>query len=247
MTKSKGKTTETKEALRAFLSYSTKDNALAVRLKRELRYLAGLEVFLAPKDLKPSREQWRNRIIKSVKECDPFLALLTNRYRKSDWTDQESGMAMASGKLIIPLIVGESKVYGFLESYQYQNFKVGPKSFRKSCSYILKAIKMDKRLRDKVRWSFIQSLNTSRTFQESKDRSELLEVLGPYSPEQINSLFHVYLTNKSIYHGYTAAPIVVDLLARNRKVLQSALIRRAKRLPQSLRSEHFIGIERILK
>jgi hypothetical protein len=234
-----------RKKLQAFLSYSTKDRALAGRLKRELGYLAGLKVFLAPRDLKPSREHWRNRIIRSVKECDPFLALLTNHYRKSEWTDQESGMAMASGKLIIPLRVGTSRPYGFLESYQYQEFKASPTSFRKSCSNILKAVKLDKKLRNGVQQSFIQCLNASGSFKESEDRSELLDVLGPYSTEQINGLFEGYLRNHNIHHGFAIWRKVIELLIQNKKTLRANLIRQAKKIPQSQISQ-YLGLDELL-
>jgi len=67
MGKNRNKAVELTERLQAFLSYSTKDKILAGRLKKELAYLSGIELFLAPKDLEPSREQWRNRIIQSIR------------------------------------------------------------------------------------------------------------------------------------------------------------------------------------
>jgi hypothetical protein len=57
MGQNRNKDAKLTKGLQAFLSYSTKDKILADRLKKELAYLSGIELFLAPKDLEPSREQ----------------------------------------------------------------------------------------------------------------------------------------------------------------------------------------------
>jgi hypothetical protein len=235
----KGKAAKLTERLQAFLSYSTKDKVLAGRLKKEFAHLGGIELFLAPKDLEPSREQWRNRIIQSIRRCDVFLPLLTKHFKESEWTDQETGMAIALRKVIVPLKVGYPRTYGFLESYTYKKVKVSPVLLRKSCAEILMAIRKDKKLGERVQWSFIDCFNSSPQFAHANERSEMLEILGPYNPKQINSLLQGYLGSVEIHHGFTASRKVIDLLIRNKKALSAALIRQARNVPKSQRDEYF--------
>jgi hypothetical protein len=230
--------------LEAFLSYASKDRALAKRLKKQLEHLSGIGVFVAPEDIRPSRIEWRKRIVKRVKECDIFLALLTRYYRRSEWTDQETGMAIAQSKLIIPLKVGKSKPHGFLESYQW--LTLSPRFLGKGCSDILTIIKDDSRLKDRIKWSFITCFRESRNFDEANDRSELLETLGPYDGEQVNYLFSAYLEKPDIHHGYSASRILVDLLIRDRKLVKSAMIRKAREVSKSTRRSDFLHLDRLL-
>jgi hypothetical protein len=232
--------------LQAFLSYSTRDRGLAKRLKNQLERLGGIRVFVAPSDIKPNREGWRKTIIKKVRECDVFLALLTKHFRKSEWTDQETGIAVAYGKLIISLRVGKITArgvkpnginpHGFLESYQTQN--IGSRLLGKYCPEILTAIRDDRKLRSGLQSSFINAFNMSNSYPDANDRSELLEMLGPYDAEKVNSLFLGYLRNTNIHHGFRASGRVIDLLIRNKKAIRPALMKQAHKVPESLRSEY---------
>lgn len=101
-----------------FLSYANEDKLLAGKIasllnKREI------DVFLAHEDIEVSKE-WRNEILKHLKNDNYLLALLTANYEKSIWTNQEAGYMMGKGGKTISLIVGETNIkkFGFLESFQ---------------------------------------------------------------------------------------------------------------------------------
>lgn len=100
---------------KAFLSYSTKDKTLAGSVKEEL-VQAGIDVFLAHEDIEPS-EEWIKIIQQNLDNCDAFLILLTDNFKSSSWTDQESGQAYLNDKLIIPIKVSLNP-YGFLGKIQ---------------------------------------------------------------------------------------------------------------------------------
>lgn len=88
-------------AVPAFLSYSHQDRQLAGLIKGTLNYY-GFDTFLAHEDLQPSVE-WQEIILINLKECLVFLPLLTDSFIKSDWTDQETGIAIALDKIIVPI------------------------------------------------------------------------------------------------------------------------------------------------
>ncbi|MFH2037311.1 MAG: toll/interleukin-1 receptor domain-containing protein [Candidatus Zixiibacteriota bacterium] len=98
-----------------FLSYNTKDKVLAGNIKTELVKL-GYDVFLAHEDINPS-DEWLDKILIELKERNIFIPIITPNFQTSKWTDQESGQAMAYGKLIIPLLTKKSP-HGFLSRIQ---------------------------------------------------------------------------------------------------------------------------------
>jgi len=97
--------------LKVFVSYSIKDRRLAKQIKKGL-LTYGMNVFLAHDDIEASA-QWANVILATLKESDVFLPLLTEAFSTSEWTDQETGVALAHRKLIIPLKVDRDP-YGFV-------------------------------------------------------------------------------------------------------------------------------------
>ena len=105
---------------RVFISYSSKDSDLAGEIKRQLEGL-GLETFLAHADIVLSQE-WRNEIKSALEHCDSFVALVTENFHTSDYTDQEAGLAMAWGKQICSIKCG-AKPYGFLLDKQYEELR----------------------------------------------------------------------------------------------------------------------------
>src|SRR5260370_26968458 len=106
---------------RVFLSYSTKDKRLASEVRGHLK-LRGYSIFLAHEDLEVSQE-WEKAIRKELRSCQVYMALLTEHFRLSEWTDQEAGYALSRSKrkegkgLILPVTVQPIRIpHGFLKS-----------------------------------------------------------------------------------------------------------------------------------
>ncbi len=129
------------EQVKVFLSYSVRNKKVANTIKTHLES-EGMEVFLAHEAIKVS-DRWRDRILQELKECDVFVAILTDKFRESSWCDQEGGFAMAYGKKIVSLMVGQHP-HGFLESYQAT--KLNKKNVSNACSVIIDAISSDAKL-----------------------------------------------------------------------------------------------------
>src|SRR3989344_2611626 len=97
--------------IRVFISYSTKDKHLAGNIKMGLERF-GADVFLAHEDINPSSE-WQDIILENLDSTDIFMPIITKNFPDSYWTDQESGIALAKGKLIVPISVDSNNPYGF--------------------------------------------------------------------------------------------------------------------------------------
>ena len=101
-----------------FFSYSHKDRVLAGKIATLLNE-KGIDVFLAHEDIEVS-ERWREEIFKHLESDNVLLALLTPKYEKSVWANQEAGIMHGKRGKVIPLIVGETNIkkFGFLEALQ---------------------------------------------------------------------------------------------------------------------------------
>lgn len=98
-----------------FVSHAMENLELAKEIKTMLESL-GLDVFIAHQDIKPF-EIWEDVIFKRIQASAIFVPLLTKDFQRSIWTDQETGIAVASGSVIIPVII-DVNPYGFIAKYQ---------------------------------------------------------------------------------------------------------------------------------
>ncbi len=104
-------------AIEVFLSYDHQDKLLVGELKKELER-AGFTAFLAHEDIAVSAE-WREEIRNHLDSCSGLIAVVTENFASSAWTNQEVGIAIGIDKPIVSLIFGASKILpGFLESLQ---------------------------------------------------------------------------------------------------------------------------------
>ena len=102
-----------------FLSHSFADKRLAGYIKTRM-HRADIDVFLAHDDIAPG-ENWSATLKDELKNRSIFIALITRNYHNADYTDQEFGMALAYGKLILPILI-DGKPRGFLNEIQHTKF-----------------------------------------------------------------------------------------------------------------------------
>jgi hypothetical protein len=104
--------------LKLFLSHLSVFKAPTGELQKALRKF-GISAFVAHVDIEPTRE-WQNEIEAGLNSMDALAAILMPGFKESDWTDQEIGVAVGRGVLVIPLIRGLNP-YGFISKYQGLN------------------------------------------------------------------------------------------------------------------------------
>ena len=215
------------DTLKAFMSYSTDDKQLAGRIKEQLATF-GIDVFLAHEDLTPSSE-WQAEIIRNVGACDVFISLHTGSFRLSDWTDQESGMAIMSGKIIMPIHVTRNP-HGFLGTYQAHPLDFSGNEISQSCKNLVLAMMRRTELRVKLQNSIIQKFIASENYLDSNRRIDLIEEFGPYESKQVNLIVQGSMENKQIYEATTARRKLKQLYLRYEKEIDDGLKRPFKKL-----------------
>jgi hypothetical protein len=110
-------TRETPSApLEIFISYSTKDKAIAAKVANSIR-LAGGEGFLAHETIEVSME-WRSEILRHLRACSVIFCLITKNFLDSEWTQQEAGFALAREMKVVSLLFNGISPPGFMEAFQ---------------------------------------------------------------------------------------------------------------------------------
>ncbi len=98
-----------------FLSHLSSFKGTVAKLQDALRKL-GISAFVAHVDIEPTRE-WQDEIEAGLLSMDALAAILMPGFKESDWTDQEIGVAVGRGVLVIPIIRGLNP-YGLISKYQ---------------------------------------------------------------------------------------------------------------------------------
>lgn len=103
------------EQFRLFISHIAKHKDRATRLKECLAPY-GIDAFVAHEDIQPTLE-WQVEIERALHAMDAFLAIHTDGFRESFWTQQEVGFAVGRGVKIISFQMGEDPT-GFISTKQ---------------------------------------------------------------------------------------------------------------------------------
>lgn len=100
---------------RLFISHISKDKDKATRLKDCLAPYA-ISGFVAHEDILPTLE-WQSEIERALYSMDAFIAIHTEGFSASFWTQQEVGFAVGRGAKIISFKMGEDPT-GFISKHQ---------------------------------------------------------------------------------------------------------------------------------
>lgn len=210
-------------SLRVFISYSTLDKDIAGGIKRGLSLL-GMDVFLAHEDIVPS-SQWTATIEENLDSTDIFLPLITKNFKQSDWTDQESGIAFAKRKVILPLSVEGNQPYGFLGRYQSAKINIEA-TYLIPCDAIIAALirEHSDRLGVAILRALIRAFIVSETYDQSGQLAKLLSMYGNLDEDDVRLIFAAALANNQIYQSRTARPHLEDMFKKFRGKLDVSMI-----------------------
>ena len=182
----------------------------------------GCDVFVAHEDINPSQD-WLEAIRKSLRECDAFIPLLTNSFASSDWTDQETGIATALDKTIVPIKIDHDP-YGFIGKIQALKWDVNDEedSFKK----LVKVLMAKKLLTVE---GLILRFSSTYSFSDATLNSELLlEADTDFTKEQINAIMQHALNNGQIWGSFKAVPRLVSLFSAYSNAIDPPLMRKWK-------------------
>lgn len=201
-----------KGAIRAFISHKAERKTLATEIKKHLNSY-GIACFVAHEDIEPMKE-WQSEMEQALFSMDIMVALLTEKFDKSDWTDQEIGVAVGRKVPIIPVRLGKDP-YGFIG--RYQAISGSDKSNAEISREIFTLLLKDKRLTNMVKDAYIIALAKSGSFSRSNSLAEFLPYIDELSPEQTVSIIKVFNSNTQVNQAFafnSDSPTIADHLKR---------------------------------
>ena len=104
-----------------FISYSTEDSDKIKPVLDLLSAIQGTKIFFAEKTINPG-DDISQTIINSIKNSDVFIVFYSESAIKSNYVQQEIGMAKTNDKIIIPILLDSNKPTGTLGGINYLNF-----------------------------------------------------------------------------------------------------------------------------
>lgn len=217
--------------VKIFISYSSKDKKTVGLLKKNLDGW-NFDCFLAHEDIEPLRE-WIEVIKEHLRNCDVFILFITNNFKESEWTDQETGWAIANNRFIIPLQV-DMPPYGFLNHIQglpikksmleSPNYLESEAYISNTCIKINELIEKEPKLKSKNDnfhiYNIIKMLSDSSTFRDANTVAQMLELYNNFTNEHVNLLYRVTKENNQIQGATKASKALKNIFNKNKESLK---------------------------
>ena len=187
--------------LRIFISHKSEDKNFATDLKTYF-YRYGIASFVAHEDIEPLKE-WQSEIEKALFSMHSLVALMTDKFSESNWTDQEIGAAVGRGVPIFPIHLGKDP-YGFISKYQ------AIQGVGKSASYITSEIfalllssdGVSDNLNNIAKDSYILAVSNSSSSDQANRLSKFLTCIDELSHRQAEDLVKAFNENSQVHGAF---------------------------------------------
>jgi len=157
---------------RLFLSHLSSFKKTTAALQSSLKRF-GITAFVAHVDIEPTKE-WQDEIEAGLFSMDALAAILMPGFRESNWTDQEVGVAVGRGVLIIPIIRGLNP-YGFIA--KYQGLKANGKNVSQVAQEIFDILLASPKTRSRMLTCLIDTTLQATSEKDAFDKLDRLEAV----------------------------------------------------------------------
>lgn len=195
--------------LRLFLSHVSEHKVAVSDLKRELRQF-GVSGFVAHEDIAPSLE-WQEEIEVALQSMDAMAALLTPRFHDSSWTDQEVGVAVGRGVLVIPVRL-PAVPYGFMAKIQALRGDLSRPA--PLASALVDVLLTRPRTAAGMREALVVALERSSSWASSKTSSTKIETAGRFTAAQLARIEAAITANDEVNGSFGVPERLRRVLAR---------------------------------
>lgn len=197
---------------RLFLSHLSSDKVRTAQLQQALsRYY--ISSFVAHVDIEPTRE-WQSEIELALNSCHALAALLVPGFHESKWTDQEIGIVMGRGKLILPIRLGIDP-YGFFGKYQgIQGYN---KPIDELAHDIFNVLNSNKSTQKYISEAIVNLFEDSSSFEEAKSSMALVEELEYLDEKIILRIGQAVSVNSQLRNSFVVPDRAKALIERFRR------------------------------
>ena len=195
-------------SVRIFISHVAKCRGLARKIQEGLTDF-GIASFVAHKDIEPAAD-WQSEIELALFSMDMLVALLTEGFSESKWTDQEVGVAIGREVPVVSVALGVDP-YGFIGKYQ----AILGKDIDQILNEILSILFKRDGVRDVANNAFVKNVANADSFDRANFLARYLPMLDQLSPDQEQALVNAFNTNSQVYDAFGFNPHIIDHLKRS--------------------------------
>lgn len=180
--------------LRAFISHRDTNKVYAHSMASILEGY-GVSSFVAHDAIEPDKE-WLLEILKALQTMDFMVALLSDDFYDSPWTNQEVGYALGKAVPVIVVKIGAIDPRGFMSPRQAiksspkQLFTTGPADF----DFMQRHFGNSGRIRS----ALLESFCDSGSFNDATQRFEVLSKLSSYTKANAERIIKAFEENTQI-------------------------------------------------
>lgn len=192
---------------RLFISHIAKFKKMASALQQALAEY-GISGFVAHEDIEPTKE-WQDEIELALNTMDAMTAMLHAGFKDSNWTDQEVGVAIGRGLVVVPLRL-EVDPYGFIAKFQAIRGK--EKTTAQIADELCRVLLANPKTRARMAAAVVTKFATSASFAEAKRNMTLVESCGTLTDAMKEQLKHAIENNSQVREAFGVRDRVRQLL-----------------------------------
>jgi len=169
----------------------------------------GISSFVAHKDIEPTKE-WQDEIEKALFSMDALAAILTPKFNESKWTDQEVGVAVGRGSLIIPIRKGMDP-YGFIG--KYQGMQGDGKTIRQVADRMFNILSNHPKTKDKFAGDLVDQITLANDAGDAVKKLILLRSFEALPKKHLEKIRENCTRNKIIIGSKSFVELLNEMLA----------------------------------
>jgi TIR domain len=166
--------------------------------------------FVAHDDIEPTKE-WQGEIESALRTMDALTAIITPEFVSSRWCDQEVGIAMGRGKLVVPLRAGADP-HGFMG--KYQGVPVEKASADDIARRLFEVLVSHDQSHARMADALIERLANANAWEMSKKTISLLEQSPRLNRDQVARLVRTMQENSQVKDAFGVPSRIRSLVGR---------------------------------
>ena len=179
--------------LRLFLSHVSAHKVAVANLKRALRTY-GVSGFVAHEDIEPSLE-WQTEIELALQSMHAMAALLTPEFHHSNWTDQEVGVAVGRGVLVVSIRLPVTP-YGFIAKSQAMPGDLANPA--ELASALVDVLLRQQRTAERMREGLIVAIEKAMSYAAARATTSKLEAVRDLTSAQLARVEAAIAVNRQV-------------------------------------------------
>jgi hypothetical protein len=195
--------------LKLFMSHLAAYQDLVGEISGHLAPL-GIDAFVAHDSIEPSQE-WQTMIEAALWSCDAMVVFLHDRFRESDWCDQEVGFALGRRVPVLPLNYG-TVPYGFIGKFQAT--RCATRSPRDVADLIVEWLARVPTARSALTDAAVWAFENSGSYDSTRRIFTFLKRFENYTPDQLDRLARAAERNSQVRNAVFGMSAVPDLIRK---------------------------------